>query len=245
MQHPVATWAADPHEPVGLCPRCAYYGPGSTFFSRGRNVAKLVGVTVLTSGIIGAGGIAYYLLRRDHRLCPHCGKKWGAMGRRAGAMQFGAMAQPTDVLLGSSEERGARGGALILFIFALVMLAVGMTTLQAAPFVTAAAFAVGGFLAHRAEGTKREERRRALIAALQPAVLSLAGRVGGRLTVTQTAAALRWPLPRAEKVLQSLDDGMRVDSTVSDAGVIVYDFREVVRAPRVGELPGGGSRTRA
>jgi hypothetical protein len=34
---------------------------------------------------------------------------------------------------------------------------------------------------------------------------------------------------RAEKVLQSLDDGMRVNSEVTDEGVIVYDFLELIR----------------
>jgi hypothetical protein len=34
---------------------------------------------------------------------------------------------------------------------------------------------------------------------------------------------------RAEKVLNSLDDGWRVNSTVTDDGVIVYEFRELLR----------------
>ena len=36
-------------------------------------------------------------------------------------------------------------------------------------------------------------------------------------------------LRRAEKVLQSLDDGLRVNSEVTDEGVIVYDFLELKR----------------
>jgi hypothetical protein len=61
-------------------------------------------------------------------------------------------------------------------------------------------------------------------------VLRLAAEQGGRLTVTEVAAHLGWPMRRAEKILQSLDDGVRVDSEVTDEGVIVYEFREIVHA---------------
>ena len=69
--------------------------------------------------------------------------------------------------------------------------------------------------------------------ALQQPVLRLAGDRGGRLTVTEVASSLGWPLRRAEKVLNSLEDGLRVASTVTDQGVIVYEFRELMHARRV------------
>jgi len=109
------------------------------------------------------------------------------------------------------------------------------------PFVLGSLAAAGGFFLHKAAVTAREERREALIAALQPHVLKLAGERNGRLTVTDVATSLGWALPRAEKVLNSLDDGMRVRSDVTDEGVIVYEFPEVMfSAPRFkGPLNGG------
>jgi hypothetical protein len=87
----------------------------------------------------------------------------------------------------------------------------------------------------RAATREREQRREALLSALQLPVLQLAGRKGGQLTVTEVAAELGWTMRRAEKVLQSLDDGMRVNSEVTDEGVIVYDFLELIRT--TGRLP--------
>jgi hypothetical protein len=89
----------------------------------------------------------------------------------------------------------------------------------------------GGAALVRKVGQAREERRQALLTALQQPVLRLAGERGGRLTVTQVATAFSWPIPRAEKVLNSLEDGLRVASDVTDEGVIVYEFRELMHAP--------------
>ena len=61
-------------------------------------------------------------------------------------------------------------------------------------------------------------------------MLKLAADHGGRLTVTEVATSLGWTLPRAEKVLESLEDGYRVSSEVTDEGLIVYEFRELMHA---------------
>lgn len=227
-----AAWAG--HAPLYVCPRCAYTGAGAGYFSRGRNVAKVVGIGFVTSGILGLGGLAYYLIRRHDLLCPCCGRKWGAHGERALAvgpsrpLPLDGDVAP-DELLGETAQPGivAGGG---FFVFAVLMLAAGLMSMHTAPFILAALAAAAGFHAHRRELGRREARRAALLAALQPAVLALARRSGGRLTVTDVSAALRWPLPRARKVLHSLDDGVRVDSVVSSDGVIVYEFREVLHA---------------
>jgi hypothetical protein len=97
--------------------------------------------------------------------------------------------------------------------------------------VAAGIAAIGGLLLYQAADGERQRRRAALISALQLPVLRLASQRGGRLTVTEVAAELGWTLPRAEKVLRSLDDGVRVDSEVTDEGVIVYQFRELLRPP--------------
>src|SRR5690606_4274359 len=88
-------------------------------------------------------------------------------------------------------------------------------------------FGAGGFALHRSANRAREQRRQAMLAALQTQVVRLAREREGRLTVTDTAIALEWPMRRAEKVLHSLDDGLRVDSEVTDEGIIVYHFREL------------------
>ncbi|HET6765643.1 MAG TPA: hypothetical protein VFH27_18315, partial [Longimicrobiaceae bacterium] len=226
------------------CPRCGYTGPGYGHFSRGANVGKLVAATVVTAGVMGAGGIAYYLLRKDHRLCPHCGLKWGQFSERALAPTAGsagmAMRPPVPAVSVWAEARRRRG-SIVLFVLALLLLTVGLTQLEAVPFVLGSLAAAGGFFLHKAAVTAREERREALIAALQPHVLKLAGERNGRLTVTDVATSLGWALPRAEKVLNSLDDGMRVRSDVTDEGVIVYEFPEVMfSTPRFkGPLSGG------
>ena len=234
-----------PAEADGLCPRCGYTGPGYAHFSRGANVAKLVGATVVTAGVMGAGGIAYYLLRKDHRLCPHCGLKWGAFSERALAPTSGMGGAPVRSPIPAVSvwaEARRRRGSIVLFIFAVLMMTIGVTEAEAVPFVLGAMAAAGGFFLHKAAATARDERREALIAALQPHVLKLAAERNGRLTVTDVATSLGWALPRAEKVLNSLDDGMRVRSEVTDEGVIVYEFPEVMfSAPRFKGPLGGGS----
>ncbi|MEX2570528.1 MAG: hypothetical protein WD737_04430 [Gemmatimonadota bacterium] len=116
----------------------------------------------------------------------------------------------------------------MLFILGAILLTVGVVELEALVFTFGVLAAAGGFLLHRTANRAREERRTALISSLQTPVLKLAAEREGRLTVTDVAANLGWPLHRAEKVLQSLDDGWRVDSEVTDEGVIVYEFRELL-----------------
>lgn len=110
-------------------------------------------------------------------------------------------------------------------------------TLNPGQLVTVVAAAAGSLALRRNAERERERRRAATIAQLQAPVLKLAYERGGRLTVTETASALGWTLPRAEEVLRSLDDDFRVSSQVTDEGVIVYEFRELLTPNRRGELP--------
>jgi hypothetical protein len=89
-----------------------------------------------------------------------------------------------------------------------------------------------GVAADRAALQAEEQRRQA---ALQQRVIDLAIERGGVLTVTDVVADLDFSIPSAEGVLQSLDDGVRVTSNVTEQGVIVYEFREVMhRQARLG-----------
>ena len=86
---------------------------------------------------------------------------------------------------------------------------------------------------------EREQQRQG---ELQQRVIDLAISRGGVLTVTDVVADLDYPVDAAEQLLRSLDDGVRVASNVTEQGVIVYEFREVVhRQSRLGKpLPGAG-----
>lgn len=211
---------------IPLCPRCGYEGAGVAYFSRGSRVAALVGATVLTAGMMGAGGIIYYLVRRDHRICPRCGRGWGKEGERAlvGTESAGA---PEPRIPGGGRERLKRGWSVALFVLTAFLVAGGAASGAAPPFIIAMFAAMAAVLLQRSANSDREARRAALVSSLQMPVLKLASARGGRLTVSQVAAELGWTIRRAEKVLHSLDDGVRVDSEVTDEGVIVYEFREL------------------
>ncbi len=214
---------------IPVCPKCDYRGGGISYFSRGSHIAGLVAATVVTlPGALGAGGVLYYWLRHDHRICPRCGASWGAGGELVNIPRG-------SVAPAGQPMRSARGGegvmrawSVMLGVLAAVMLVVGAAELELLVFSFGVLAGVGAFLLHRGANAARERRREALLANLQLNVLKLAGERRGRLTVTEVAAALSWPMRRAEKVLNSLDDGWRVNSTVTDEGVIVYEFRELL-----------------
>lgn len=65
----------------------------------------------------------------------------------------------------------------------------------------------------------------------QLAVLKLAEAEDGRLTVTEVAAKLGWTLRSAQAVLRALEDGVRVTTTTTDDGIMVYDFPELIYDP--------------
>lgn len=65
----------------------------------------------------------------------------------------------------------------------------------------------------------------------QLAVLKLAEAEDGQLTVTEVAARLGWSLDDAAATLRSLDDGVRVTTTLTDEGIILYDFPELIHDP--------------
>ena len=149
------------------------------------------------------------------------------------AIEPRAPAAPPEGRFGSvgTRIRGAgvkRPWSIMLLVLGAILLTVGAVETEAVVAVLGLLATAGGVALHLQANEEREERRAALISALQTPVLELAADRGGRLTVTEVAAALRWPLRRAEKVLHSLDDGWRVSSDITDEGVIVYEFRELL-----------------
>ena len=196
----------------------------------------LIGATLFTMPmVLGAGGLVYFWARHDHRICPRCGQGWGKDGVLA-------VDRPVETVATAGSRyrsmpagfRGAgvkRPWSIMLLTIGAILLTVGAFELEAVAAVFGLLSTAGGVALHVQANAEREERRAALLASLQMPVLQLAAERGGRLTVTEVATALRWPLRRAEKVLHSLDDGWRVESDVTDDGLIVYEFREILLAP--------------
>ncbi|MDQ3389568.1 MAG: hypothetical protein M3483_08705, partial [Gemmatimonadota bacterium] len=143
-----------------------------------------------------------------------------------GALQRG---QPSS----TPQAAGSmQGWSIVLFLVAVVLIASGLGVGEFGMVMAGAGAGAGGALLHLSARRNREVRRQALISSLQLPVLQLAAEREGRLTVSQVAASLGWSLPRAEKVLNSLEDGLRISSEVTDEGVIVYEFRELAHAPQ-------------
>ena len=216
-----------PAQAVLACPRCDYRGEGLPHFSRGVHTAILVGATLFTLPYaLGAGGFIYYALRREHLACPRCGKSWGRGGEKARGRR-----ESTDavrIAARGSTEGLQRVWSYLFIALAVILVATGVLNAEALVVVIGALAGAGGTLLHRAANRSREARRDALLVALQTPVLKLAAERDGRLTVTDVAATLGWSLGRAEKILHSLDDGWRVNSEVTNEGVIVYEFREIL-----------------
>lgn len=216
------------------CPRCGFQGPTVSYFSQGSHVGGLLLLTLLTLfPAMGAGGLFYYLLRHNHRSCARCGETLGKgemlalQASASGGAPLPATAAAEADLAGQSGGRGWIIGAWLLFAFAALMLTIGISEFEFVPFLFGAMAGGGGVAMLKQAASVREERRRVLLVALQQPVLRLAGERGGRLTVTEVASSLNWPMRRAEKVLNSLEDGLRVVSDVSTEGVIIYEFREL------------------
>ena len=219
---------------VAICPRCGFQGQSVSYFSQTGPLAGVMVLAVLTLPFMGAGGILYYLMRHDHRACARCGEGWGRRGERVTALSpVGPSAQaPAPVQVDLPEPSVGHVGTLLLAFIAVMMLTIGITGMV--PLTTAAGVmaGVGSVLRYNVVRRRHEDRRDAILQALQQPVLRLAAERGGTLTVTEVASSLGWTLPRSEKVLNSLEDGLRIVSDVSDEGVIVYEFREMLHAPR-------------
>jgi hypothetical protein len=216
-----------------ICPRCGFQGPTVGYFSQGGHIAAVLVLAALTWFAAGFGGLIYYVMRRDHRSCARCGHTLGkgrdlALAGPHGAALPGSAAAEADL----PEEGGGGGwtfGGMMMLAFAAMMMIIALSGEGEAAFFGLFAAGGGAMMLKRARSA-REERRQQLLYALQQPVLRLAGQSDGRLTVTQVASTLGWPMRRAEKVLNSLDDGLRVVSDVTNEGVIVYDFRELRHA---------------
>ncbi len=198
----------------------------------------LIGVSLFTYGL---GGLAYWLARRKHRICPQCGLGWenaAVLGPGQGRAPALAGVTGAGPQFGADEELPRRGLARRVIGVGMVLAAALMISVGFVNFELAAV-AVGSVLGAGGTGTiwwglkARQDRRNALMTRLQGSVLLLATEKGGTLTVTEVAASLNLSLSAAEGVLEGMDDGLRVRSDVTNQGIIVYEFPEVRHHPRL------------
>lgn len=120
---------------------------------------------------------------------------------------------------------------LLLSFAALMIPTFGMAEDWRMPFVVFLPAGVVG--AAMLRGVLRERRRvaQADADAREVAVLRLAQAEGGALTATQVATRLGWPLETALATLRAAEDAGPVASTVSEKGVLVFEFRELTHHP--------------
>lgn len=222
-------------ESLHRCPRCSYTGRGMPYFRRPGHVALLVGVSLFTQGI---GGLIYWLLRRNHRICPRCGLGW----EQAYPLVGGGRAPARDTAAAAAEANGhafASGGIKRRALGTLLMLIAGIFIVAGIAEFEPGAILAGSMIGASGSGIffwgwrSQQERRQAIMAGLQQQVLRLATRRGGTLTVTEVASDLNLSIQAAEKVLIEMDDGFRVRSDVTPEGILLFEFPEVQHRPRL------------
>jgi hypothetical protein len=141
-----------------------------------------------------------------------------------------------ESLIDPKVGRSKRIWGIVLMVLGVVSLIGSIDDFDPGGLMWVVLLAVGGWLLYRAAAKEAERATREALGRLQLEVLALA-REDGRLTVTEVASRLHWPMDRAATVLDSLDDGLRICSTLSDAGVMVYEFRELIHDPDRPQLP--------
>jgi hypothetical protein len=140
--------------------------------------------------------------------------------------------EPPERLPGSGIKRRVLGAAMVLVATMLIL--IGFVEWEMAAVAVGSVFGAGGSLTFYWGWNGLQERRKAIMLRLQRKILRLAAAKGGTLTVTEVATDLDLGLPAAEKILTSMDDDLRVRSVISDEGVIVYEFPELMHRKELG-----------
>lgn len=238
---------------VKTCPRCAHQGYGDHYFSKLQHVALLVVLGLVTSGI---GALIYWLMRFQHRLCPNCGLNWRHASYRAlphpdaggaSVSASGTLPSPMDRggppgfahSGGNSAQAALRiGGGGLLGLMGIGWITAGMmgtgVGLMSLWFLGAGIAASAGGAGLVWSGVRKLlGRRQAQAGQLQRAILRLASQRGGQLTASEVAAYMDLSPDAAKKLLDGmeLEDSQRVSSDVTDEGVIVYEFPELLTRP--------------
>ncbi len=120
---------------------------------------------------------------------------------------------------------------------AAIMISVGFIEFELVVVAVGSVIGAGGTASFWWGMKAKQELGRVLAARTQRRVLVLATEKGGVLTVTEVAASLNMSLDRAEELMNSMDDGFRVRSDVTDHGIFVYEFPEVLHLPSIDFTP--------
>jgi hypothetical protein len=232
-----------------LCPHCGTPVRPMPYFSRGVNIGKAA-VLMLPFNVLGP--LVFFLFRKDRMICSTCmrvlpGERplalldaFSASGARAleGPAGAGALMNvleaERDLAVLDTRQRRLRGRAVGLAIasagFGALAVASGISDDHASfgfivmglPAALAAAWSTIRSRALGRQASEQRQRQRTL------GVLSLARAHGGRLSVTLVASELSLDLQEAERLLDSLVDGRRVDLQVDDTGRVTYVFPELI-----------------
>ncbi len=220
-------------------------------------MALLAAATLFTYGV---GGVIYWLLKRNDRVCPSCGLDWqrarplGEDPPPAEALVPAEGASATSPGRPAPRGQGAPEGGLpragtgrrvvgtLVALLGLLMMGMGVAELEAALLVVGGVSGLTGALTFGWGWQALQRRREAILQRMQRRVLQLARVRSGQLTATEVATELDLTLGAAERVLLSLDDGFRIRSDVTEEGILVFDFPELqLRPPGAGG--GDGSRS--
>jgi hypothetical protein len=203
-------------------------------------VGLLIGASLFTWGF---GGLIYWLARRRHSICPRCGLAWERSSRAlsvtAPEPKRRLMEEQPDERLPSAGLRRRVFGTTMVLLASLIVL-IGFVEWEMAAVAVGSVLGGGGSLTFYWGWQGLQGRRKAIVQGLQRKILRLASARGGTLTVTEVAADLNLALPAAEKILESMDDGFRVRSEISNEGVIFYEFPEIRYRSELGLPEGSG-----
>jgi len=236
---------------IRVCPACGYRGDGMPYFRRASHLALLVGAALLTYGI---GGLAYWLIKRDDRVCPSCGLSWKRSRPVGSALPSSADEAEESSRTSGGEVTASRSGGTangspsprrrpeaglpragttrrvvgaLLALLSVLFLGLGLVQGEAGAAILSLFLGLSGAATFGWGWSARQRRREAILRRMQGRVLKLARVRGGTLTATDVASELDLSLDGAERVLLSLDDGLRVRSDVTRDGILIFEFPEI------------------
>lgn len=218
--------------------RCGFTGEPVLYFRKGSHRAILVAVGAFTYGV---GGLVYYLARRKHPVCPRCGIGWehareagegSALAPVEGGGSSVARASPSP--WGGGVRRVA--GAAVAGLGAFLIVVPGAMHRDLGATIVGSVLGLAGSALLLSGRRALQRRRQAVFDRLCRKVLMLARQRGAVITVTEVATELGLSFPAAEKLMEAMDDGLRIRSEVSDEGIIYYEFSEIKHGAKLREI---------
>lgn len=237
--------ASRPPEGV-LCPRCGARTAPVPYFSRGVNIAKAVALAIPFTFV---GPVLFFFWRKDTFICTGC-RRMLPFEAPVGLLE--AFSPTTTALPPEGYEtalalRTQPEGALAIARGRASSAASTLMGVVSGGFATIGAFAasvgeeaaaplfvvslVSGSMAVLTGWRGRVRARHAEAARRRTQtleVIDLAREHGGRLNVTLVAGRMRLDFAEAERLLDGMIDGRRVDMQVDGDGRVTYVFPELL-----------------